>query len=184
MRHGLNWFKSYLATLKRILCNQWSYFCCQRRSADQRSPHFYNFLRLYIINTAHFLMADTCNVGLSALQCCVSVVLSRGKPVNHCWPQWPQRARLTRSESGPILDLTLASPFECVCVYVCVCVCLSVCLSVYVCVHGDGHPLQIYNRASVVQYQTREGELVRLSSWDLLLLSCQGELRKFDVVWE
>lgn len=59
-----------------------------------------------------------------------------------------------------------------------------VCVSVYTCVHGDGHPLQIYNRASVVQYQTREGELVRLSSWDLLLLSCQGKLRNFNIVWE
>lgn len=55
---------------------------------------------------------------------------------------------------------------------------------VYMCVHRDGHPLGIYNRASVVQYQTREEELVRLSSWDLLLLSCQGELRNFNIVWE
>lgn len=58
------------------------------------------------------------------------------------------------------------------------------CVSVYMSVHGDGHPLQIYNSTSVAQCQTREGELVRLSSWDLLVFSCQGKLRSFNVVWE
>ena len=47
------------------------------------------------------------------------------------------------------------------------------------CVHGDGHPLQIYNGAGVLHYETREGELVRLSILDLLVLSCQGDLRNF-----
>ncbi len=59
-----------------------------------------------------------------------------------------------------------------------------VCVSVFVCVHGDGHPLQIYNRARVVHYQTKEGELVKVSSWDLLVLSCQGKFRNFNIVCE
>lgn len=59
----------------------------------------------------------------------------------------------------------------------CMCVCLFVCVFM-----ETAFPFR-YITASVVQYQTREGELVRLSSWDLLVLSCQGEFRNFDIVW-
>lgn len=55
-----------------------------------------------------------------------------------------------------------------------VCVCVCVCMETAI-------PFR-YITASVVQYQTREGELVRLSSWVLLVLSCQGILRDFNVV--
>lgn len=66
---------------------------------------------------------------------------------------------------GPILDQVLS---------------LDV-LALSVCVHGDGHPLQIYNGAAVLLLEQRRG-LVRLFCSDVLLRGCLVELRDLNSI--